>query len=303
MAKTDAIVAVAGWEDRFALGVERDAERYRPSEAVVICFDEYSEVTADARRQVAALLGSAGCSYSELKVPREPVEVWRRCRDVFFDRRWSSKSVLVDITTMPREVIYWSISFLLGVGAMVRYVYHLPGQYSADWVSRDTDQPRLVYQHSGISEFGKDTCLLLISGFDTDRAAQLLQFFEPRAVLVGVQSGGQFDNQSKNLAANRALLERRTDVTFFPIDAYAPDHGFSSMYTAIRSRVGAYNIVAASLGPKPSAVALYRLHCLHTDIALVYAPSRQFNLRYSSGIGNSVNGELDVEACNVDLEP
>jgi hypothetical protein len=303
MAKTDVVVAVAGWEERFALGIERDVERYSPREAVVICFDEYNEVTAHGRRNAASSLGNAGCSYSELNVPREPVEIWRRCRDVFFDQRWSSKSVLVDITTMPREVIYWSMSFLLGVGATVRYIYHLPGAYSSDWVSRDTDRPRLVYQHSGISGFGKGTCLLLISGFDTDRAAQLLQFFEPRSVLVGVQTGSQFENESKNLDANRALLERRTDVTFFPIDAYAPDHGFSAIHRAVSDKADAFNIVAASLGPKPSAIALYRLHCLHTEIALVYAPSRQFNMGYSSGIGESIAGELDFEPCKIDLAP
>ena len=72
---------------------------------------------------------------------------------------------------------------------VIQYVYYFPASYATEWLSRDTDRPRLVYQHSGISELGRDTCLLLLSGFDTDRAAQLLQFFERAAVVVGIQKG------------------------------------------------------------------------------------------------------------------
>jgi len=48
----------------------------------------------------------------------------------------------------------------------------------------------------------------------------------------------------------------------------------------------------ASLGPKLSAVALYRLHKKYPQTGLVYAPAKEFNPQYSYGITESIIGEL-----------
>jgi hypothetical protein len=89
-------------------------------------------------------------------------------------------------------------------------------------------------------------------------------------------------------------------VTIFELDAYSADHGRAAIAEALERKIAEHNVVAASLGPKPSAVALYQLHCSHSDIALVYAPSRQFSLDYSTGIGEPVAGVLDFESCLID---
>jgi hypothetical protein len=300
MPKVDAIVGVAGWEERFRLGLQRDLEMHRPSDVVIFAFTDYLKATEQHRADIERLAKGMGTRYVEVRLPRNPVEVWSAIRDSFSAPEWRDRTTLVDITTMPREAIYWAFSFLRSAEADIHYVYHRPGAYAREWLSRDTDRPRLVYQHSGISEFGKETCLLLVSGFDTDRAAQLMQFFEPRAVVVGIQLGDQFDNQAKNARAIAPLLRRRPDVTLFQLDAYSGDHGRAAIAEALKGKIGAYNVVAASLGPKPSAVALYRLHCSHSDIALVYAPSRQLSLDYSTGIGEAVTGLLDFESCLID---
>jgi len=300
MPRIDAIVAVAGWEERFLYGLRRDLETHRPADLMVFAFTEYLKATERHREEIAQVAKSVGTRYFELQLPRESVEIWKAIRDHLTGPAWRGRTALVDITTMPREVIYWAFSFLRSVDCDIQYIYYRPATYSSEWVSRDTDRPRLVYQHSGISEFGKETCLLLVSGFDNDRAAQLMQFFEPRAVLVGIQVGEQFDNEVKNAGAIEPLLRRRPNVTLFRLDAYSPDHGLSAIAEALQDKVGEYNVVAASLGPKPSAVALYRLHCSHSDIALAYAPSRQLSLDYSRGIGEAVTGSLDFESCLID---
>jgi hypothetical protein len=294
MPNIEAVVAVAGWEERFVKGLRLDMESSSPVQLIVFAFEEYLSQTDDARAEVMELAKAKGIRHRELLVKREPIGLWRSVRDAFADREWAQRSVLVDITTMPREVIWWTFSSLRSVESEVGYVYHRPESYPSTWVTRDTDQPRLVYQHSGVSEFGRYTCLLLVSGFDTDRAAQLIQFFEPRSVIIGLQVGSQYENQAKNVSLARGLLDRTPNVRFFDMDAYSSDHGLAAMEAAIVGQLGHYNIVAASLGPKPSAVALYRLHCKHPEIALTYAPSRQFNMKYSEGIGEAVRGELAV---------
>ena len=51
-------------------------------------------------------------------------------------------------------------------------------------------------------------------------------------------------------------------------------------------------MIMSSLGPKPSAVALYKVCRKIPQVALVYAPSKEFNKEYSYGIGRKIVGKL-----------
>jgi hypothetical protein len=288
--KIDDVIAVAGWEERFAKGLHLDVTANRPTHVFLFVFEEYLSQTDTSRKEISKFAEDNSVRYTEIPVRRDPRALWNKIRDTFSTDHWSGRSVLVDITTMPREVIWWTFSRLRAANCSVSYIYYRPTGYARDWLTRDTDQPRLVYQHSGVSVFGRPTCLLLMSGFDTDRAAQLIQFFEPAKVLIGVQVGTQHDNQTKNVERTKKLLERKSDINFFDVDAFSPDHGLAEIDSAIDPYVTNFNIVAASLGPKPSAVALYFLQRKHTDIALAYAPSKEFNMAYSGGIGEPLHG-------------
>ena len=175
----------------------------------------------------------------------------------------------------------------------MHYVYHRPQSYSKDWLTRDTDRPRLVYQHSGIAKLGKPTALLLLNGFDSERAEQLIQFFEPHLLVVGLQSGKQYENDERNYSRGERLDKLTRNIKTFEIDAYSADHGFSAIIEQVKPLLADYNIVAASLGPKTSAIAMFRVVTEFPEIAIAYAPSRQFNIGYSSGIGDSIEGAVD----------
>ena len=296
MQKSDSVIAVAGWEDRFALGLEKNIAERQPSRVVIVAFEEYLLNTAKNRARVKKLAEGFNVEYREVLVRRrEPAGVWKTLQELFHDGTWTAREILVDVTTMPREVIWWSLGALLEIGARVTYVYHQPQSYAPEWVTRDTESPRLVYQNSGVSELGRETCLLLISGFDSDRVAQMIQFFEPVSILIGLQVGEQFGNQQKNIARHRQTLANSPQTKYFDVNAYGLDHGLAAIDAATVVEREKYNIVAASLGPKLSAIALFELRRKYTNLALAYAPSRQFNASYSSGIGEAVWGELAAE--------
>ena len=293
MSLTKAVIAVAGWEERFLLGSESDISVYRPAFFLCVVFAEFQAETRANRLHVQNACANQDIQYVEVEVRRSsPVYVWTKLREVFLVDEFRGAQVVVDITTMPREVIWWSFGSLQAACAQVSYVYHTPGKYAPGWVTRDTDQPRLVYQSSGVSDFGRDTCLVLISGFDTDRAAQLIQFFEPTLTLIGTQTGEQFENQKANVERHKISLRPSPKLVYFNVDAYGPDHGLSSLEEATATVRLGYNIVLASLGPKLSAVSLYHLQKRHDSLALAYAPSRQFNPEYSKGIGHAITGTL-----------
>jgi hypothetical protein len=290
MTRTDAVIAVAGWEDRFRLGLERDLTTHMPGEVLIVRFEEYSDLTNLGRTEIQTLADERGIRFTELRVTRDRQVLFERLRKTLSRPEWQGRSVLIDISTMPREVIWWTCSFLRSALCEVRYVYYPPTSYSDEWITRDTDSPRLVYQHSGLSAFGKQTCLMLLTGFDTDRANQMIQFFEPTLVSIGLQTGSQFDNETKNIASTRRALARSPVTEYFEVDAYSADRGYSAIAQATEVLGREYNVVAASLGPKPSAIAMYQVHLRNPEMALAYAPSRQFNPKYSAGIGAAVEG-------------
>jgi hypothetical protein len=97
-------------------------------------------------REIQRLAMSVGTRYIERRLPRDPVEVWNAIGGGFSAPEWRGRSTLVDITTMPRKVIYWAFSFLRSAAANIHYVYYRPAGYAPEWLSRDTDRPRL-YRH------------------------------------------------------------------------------------------------------------------------------------------------------------
>lgn len=292
MRSVDAVIAVAGWEDRFQLGLQRDLESRLPSELLIITFEEYSGITRAGRERVSRIADDLGISRREVIVNRDRRVLFGKLQETFALPEWSGRSVLVDISTMPREVIWWICSALKSVQSELQYVYHRPQIYPSDWITRDTDSPRLVYQHSGVSAFGKETALLLLSGFDLGRALQLIQFFEPKLISIGLQAGAQFDNSTRNVEPTKRELAQIPNTEFFELDSFAPDRGYSVLSDTVQKLCSGYNLVAASLGPKPSAISLYQAHRAHPEMALAYAPSRQFNLQYSSGIGTALEGSI-----------
>lgn len=293
MNRVDAVVSVAGWEERFVRGLTDDLSSFGPDEVVMLIFAEFREMTAANREMVHRVAMERGCRWEEVILRREPKETWTALRAYFTGETWARRNVLLDITTMPRETIWWTIGALLENGCKISFVYHQASSYSQEWLTRDTGEPRLLYQYSGIAKLGKPTCLLLLNGFDSDRVLQIIQYFEPALILLGIQAGTQFGNEEKNAGPGDLIRQQMRAVKTFIVDAYAPDWGYAEILQAVLPHLEGFNVVAASLGPKTSAIALFRLVQKYPEIALAYAPSREFNVEYSKGIGRSLGGSMN----------
>eukprot|EP01037_Dinobryon_pediforme_P007472 gene7472-7536_t len=139
--------------------------------------------------------------------------------------------------------------------------------HSEDWLTREPDIPR----------------------FDSERVSQLISFFDPKKVLLGIQLGSQFGNHLRN---NGKLHKIEADYEIVEIDGYSSDMGYAALEGCVSKHIEEYNIVVTSLGPKLTALSLYKLFQKHNEIALAYIPCKDFNLEYSSGIGETINGTL-----------
>lgn len=293
MDNNQVLMTVGSWEPRFWLGFEKLAVTHKISEVFMYFYAEYSGISEENRKKVRNFCAERGIILHEYELAFcKPTDSWRTLYNTVSDARILNRDILFDITTMPRETIWILLDLLDPAKNRIRWVYSRPERYNTEWLSRDPGKPRFVPKMGGITELGFPTRLLVLSGFDIERTKQLIYYYEPELVLLGVQSGSQFGNVLNNAERHFKEFGRDPAVSLFELDAYSDDQGLVVITSKIRDHCDTSNLVMASLGPKPSAVALYKIHRQHPQTSLAYAPSREFNPEYSYGLGNSIFGDL-----------
>jgi len=289
---SDFFITVASWEDRFWLGFESEITKSGATNVLMYYYTEYEELTAKSRQFVVDF-----CKEHKINLQSpplfftRPVESWKSVYETLAKLNPSDKSITLDITTMPRETIWTILNLLEGQRKRIRYIYHKPEGYDEEWLSRNADKPRIVYKMGGIAKLGVPTKLVILTGYDVDRVHQLIDFFESETTFLGIQTGNQLDNQNRNIARHQKF-KNEIGVILFDVDAYSDDRGFAAIEQQISGHAKHSNIIMSSLGPKLSAIALYKIHKQYPDTALAYAPSKEFNPKYSHGIGETVVGLL-----------
>ena len=286
------LLAFASWEDRFVQGVADDLSHDSFGRVLIFYFISYGPKTETARTVVREKCVRLGLEYKEICLNADRPHENLRTVSGTLETLSAASPLVIDISTMPREVIWYIFWLSEHWTAPVRYRYHSPAEYSREWLSRDPGRPRLVHKLSGIARPGAKTALIVAVGFDVQRVWQLVRHFEPAKFFVALQIDSPF-------AVNRNIMRKYVDQLHigeshskFEIDAFGDDHGYGAFERQLSDIVEDYNVVLSSLGPKLTAVSLYRLQRRWPEVGLVYAPAKEFNREYSRGIGRLFVGDL-----------
>lgn len=293
--KTELLITFGSWEDRFVLGVEANLRDFNIDGVLGFYFTEYADRTRKARDRIVELCAREDMPLAMLPLEAgSPVGNWRKVVSNVVEGvdRTANGSVLVDISTMPREII-WYICWTLTVnGVAARYVYYSPESYTGSWLSRDPRSPRLVYKLAGVSRPDRRTALLVTMGFDRDRPRRLVRWLEPDRLLFGIQVDSAFERNQKAMRGYRNALTKDYECDVFNLDAFGGDRGRNAIKRALDGLVETHNVVMASLGPKLTAVSLFEIQRETESASLAYAPANQFSEDYSNGIGTRYVGDI-----------
>lgn len=293
MKRDSVLITFASWEDRFSLGFDYDLKKTMACNALIFYFESYATRTQENRGVVEKMCEDNGTTYTPLELEADdPAANWRKIIETIEGIIQNDQEVLIDISTMPREVIWYVLWLLEQKSVTTRYVYHSPEDYGNDWLSREPRSPRLVYKLSGIAMPAAKTALLATVGFDLQRVKRLISWCEPARIMIGAQVESRFRPNNKTVGDYRETLKKEYDCEIFELDAYAEDRGMKAIQEALNRLDSSYNVIMSSLGPKLTAVTLFKLQRQNPPIGLVYTPSNQFNEAYSSGIGECFEGAL-----------
>lgn len=299
--KTDNLVTVLSWEDRYFLGLEKNMAEYKPSK--VILFKYNNPLTSEWKREnfqkTKDLVGDK-LEIIELD-GSNPNENWFVFKHTF-SKFCEKKNVLVDITTMTRETIWLSLFNCKINGCETNYVYYKPKPdgYSPNWISRDPGKPRLLYKMSGIAKLGAPSLLLVTGGYDIQRLDSLIYNFEPKETMLFFQDGDDHRNK-ENFKDCQDLFRTKYNIELlYEYDAYDVEASYNLIlekllekeYGNAETYLNSYNIIFNSLGAKTSAITLFNIWLKYPQVALSYIPSREYNKEYSVGIGKSYTGKI-----------
>ena len=285
----------ASWEPRFLLGLKRLLDETGATSVCMYYFEEYQERTLGERKATQGLAEKLGFKLviEQLSFER-PAESWRSLQTTLCAEPTHQGEVLVDITTMPRGMI-WSVLFWLEqAGKPIHYAYHCPESYSSDWLARDPNEPRFAFKLAGTSVLNRPTAILAVTGFDIERATQAVEYFEPAQTVLATQVGNQFDNFKRNTERHKGIEIGSHRVDCCEMDSYSEDRGYRAILDATRPLVKKFNVVLLSFGPKLSALSLYQVKRELPETALAYIHCKDYNESYSDGIGKTFSGPLPL---------
>jgi hypothetical protein len=275
------LIASIGWEPRFLLSLEDIlANDASISEAIFFHPNAFIARTSEPLKKARELINQKSVDFTIAEIElTDHVLTWRSVEQTLKSVPINSK-VILDITTMPRHLIWVCLHFLELSKAKVQCIYYRPQAYG-DWLSGDNGKPKLLFRHSGIAYPDRQTCLLLFSGFDVERTNQIVDAFEPAKTILILQDGDQLDNNSRCVKS----IAGRSEITTTTLNAFSD---ISTLKNQLEQLVIAdipnFNVVATTVGPRSSAIALYALNRAIPDIGLSYANSHLYNDNYSTGI-------------------
>lgn len=283
MNKFDYILTCTGWEERFFGSINSFCKEGMFDKLINFNVTEFSEEITPNLHKLRTLIDSQSLIEKEISLADDSA-TWLLIEDLFHSLKIEEKSILIDITTMPRFLIWFLMHFSSTLSNKLTVNYFKPESYEiCDWLTSDAAAPRLVFKHSGIHLPDQQTVLVIQSGFDIERVNQLIYSYEPAKVFIGAQIGEQFNNASKSLKNHKERLKYQ-EIEYFEINAYDQDYGYSEIEQLITQYKESYNIILASFGPKPVAVTMFKLSQVHEEVGLSYVLVNSYNKTYSHGI-------------------
>ncbi len=298
-------IATASWEQRFIEGAKRIIEDEECTSALCLWFEDYGKRSATARNEFAELFRHLNPRFENVGVIAHDalgcqggsaamVETWRRIFNVMSEELTTVERFVFDITTTPRAPLWSVLDLLTQAKIPGSVVYHRAGSHGP-WCGSEPTQPLIVPKLGGLSRFDLPTKLVVLSGFDADRCEHFVSYYEPEETLIILQDGSSED-PTRNREPHLRRFQGRSGIRMESMNSYAADWGLSALERLVREFTGKCNVVLASVGPKTSAVSLYIIHRMMSSSAIVYSPCRDYNVDYSTGIGETLRLQWDAEA-------
>jgi len=287
------LIIFASWEERSFLGFKRYLEINAGLRKVyLLVFNQsvHKHKINEYIDNIDKSCNNKNVECEHISIPHINVDKWYQL-DSFVKNINYEFNIDIDITTMPRNIIWMLMFFLKQKHENITVIYHKPEDYSNAWLSKDPGVPQLLFKHSGVIEFEKPITLFVLAGYDENRVTQVVNYYEPDNLIIGECNSRQDSANKDGISGYKYGL---MDYTLFEINQYDNNWGYKTIKYIIDKYSKESNLIVTSLGPKTGAISVYQCFMENPQIALSYVPCKEFNEHYSVGIGETLIKEISL---------
>ena len=215
---------------------------------------------------------------------------WKLLKHQVFNNQ-PLNNVLLNISTMPRNIIYYLLHFFKEFNLNYNSIYYKPVTHSST-LTKNPLTPSLILQHSGIFDLEKPTLLIVCVGYDEKRVFQLYNYFEPKDIILLTEEKHQTE-VNLNPKFDFCLIPEKKEYLINSFDKKSIYNKLKKIYEAKNSE---YNILLCSLGPKISTIDFFEFQVNYPNCGLVYIASKDYSLDYSNGV------DLETPILNINFK-
>jgi len=191
-----------------------------------------------------------------------------------------SHNILFDITCFTRESLLMILAFLqtcdLHQSRLV-FVYSRAKEYHTP-LSKGIKEVRSVLGFSGMLHPTRNNHLIILAGYEYNRAISIFRDFEPQLISIGIGSKSQPPIHYPNAKETfESLIKRIPNVNQFEFDIYDPI-ATSEAIAEVAKEHEKSNIIVAPMNTKISTVGAALFASQNPDAQLCYASAETYSL-------------------------
>ena len=211
-------------------------------------------------------------------------------------------SIVIDSTTFTHELLLMIIKVIHSNWESLQSVHVLyvsADEYSVGdrpenkWLSKGCSDVRNVIGYSGKMRPTAKTCLVLLAGFEHERATKLIELLEPERIVLGNGIDSTHDNHDETMKHFREEFEKLFSSLSgkgnkrFNFSCKDVTSTARSIIDIIRNHPSE-NIIIVPLNTKLSTIATAYVALKYPDVQVAYAIAETYNTENYSRAGENV---------------
>ena len=211
-------------------------------------------------------------------------------RSGLFELHSSVNSYLIDISTFTHEALLILVKILRdivkGKNKKIQFVYTSAKEYSLDfenpedkWLSKGIGEIRSVLGYPGITRPSRKAHLIVLLGFESERAAKLIDSYEPAMVSIGLGADDSSISGKHHLVNQKffnQVTEIYNNVNKFAFSCVDPFSAMRSIQDQMK-KFEQFNTVVAPMNNKISTLGAALAALDNDSIQVCYAHAKQYN--------------------------
>lgn len=289
----DLFICSASFEDR-CLAVASSIDLCMIETALVCRYSGYAELSEDNNTKLLEILAekARGISFDK----DAPLSIYDTLYDAILECH--PKSVIIDISTFTRETIliilmlfkqeaFKDIEVTLCYVPADRYS-DCNGENNTNdiWLSKGVNAIRTILGYAGSYTSLKKTLLVVLVGFEKERAEILINSFEADKLYLGCVPPRESHNEELS-KINKANFDRLVSLVgecnVFEFSCRYLQQTHDGLKEIIEANKEDYNIIISPMNNKLSTLAVANVAFEYPDVQVCYASTNQYNTEaYSS---------------------